>query len=104
MEQSQKEQMLQQQLAEAQNKIADAEQQKAQAQMQSASARAQIDFLKTKLDETELMLDSAEKGEKLRIEKHKINVDTALKLTELEVKNKADQDKNFKQNQETVSE
>lgn len=117
----QKEEQMQMAMAQAQMELAKAEQGKAQAQMLSAQAKAQADQAKNqlqlqkqtyesqlKLKEQELaeakaIADNMGKTTDYKLKKYEIDQRTALELTRIEADKQTQEDENFNQNQEVIS-
>lgn len=113
--QQQQQQQMQQQLQELQfqQKLADAEMGKAQAQQQNAVLRAQyeeqklqlthqIESLKAQLSNAKTLAEAAGKDADRELNKFKVVMDTAVKLTQLEASSGTDQDENFEMNNELI--
>jgi len=118
---TQKQDQLNQTMAQAQQKLADAEMAKSQAQMASTQAKAQTDQVKNQLthqkqgfeaqiqqleqqlNEAKAVADSMGKTADLNLRKYDIDQRTALELVRIESTAQTEENKNFEQNQETVS-
>jgi len=121
-EKSQKNDQIQQTLAQSQIKLSEAENAKAQAQMVSAQAKAQADqaknqlqlqkqtfegeinLLQQQLEEAKAVADNMGDTAKLQLDKYKIDQDTAIALTKIEADSQKEENKNYSQNEETISE
>jgi hypothetical protein len=85
-----------------QEKISNAEMGKAQAQMENVRLKAQIESLQLKLDEAEAEVNAQEAFAKVQFDYAKMKTDAALKLTEIEAKQKTELNKQYMQNKETT--
>ena len=108
-------------MAQSQMELAKAEQGKAQAQMLSAQAKAQADqakneltlqkqtyesqiaALKQELDEVKVIADGLGKTEELKLRKYDIDQRTALELVRIEAAEKTEENENFNENKQDVS-
>lgn len=117
---SEKEAMLTQEMVKVQNKLADAETSKAEAQRQSVAMKAQNDFiknqlqsqkqgydatisaLKQQLEEAKALAEDAQNSVKNKLERHRIDSQTALELTRIESDKQSQENENFKGNKESV--
>ena len=86
-----------------QNKVADAELGKAQAQMTNVKLEARVEALKAKLEQAQLQLDALTKGAENQFQYDKMRTDAALKLTEIESREKIEANKQYEQNKASVS-
>jgi len=89
-EQKQKEEQLQQAMAKAQTDLAQAEIMKGQAALQSQQSKLEIEGMKQQLEQMKAMVDAADKADKQQFNYDKLETDSALKLTELEIAANAD--------------
>lgn len=104
-QQQEQQQQLQAAMAQLQfqQKLADAEIGKAQAQMANVQLKGQVDHLKQQLEEAKAAVSAIEKQRDMDIKAHAINVQAALKLTELEQKDQHKQlDAELQANQAAV--
>jgi hypothetical protein len=108
MMQEQQQQLQMQQMAlDAQQKVAQAEQVKAQATMQNGQLKAQIDAMKAQhqleVDGMKNQISAAKEAGQQRFNVQKLQTDTAIKLTELELQAKRDLNKEVADNQGAVN-
>jgi hypothetical protein len=75
---------------------------KHQREMDKATAQAQIEALKMDLQKQTLLLEAIKTKHKDELDKEKMLLDAAIKLTDIEAKAKADQDANFIANQQLI--
>jgi hypothetical protein len=102
-EQQQKEEQERQAMIEMQNKVADAELGKARAALETVQVKAEAERLKTKISALEAALSEASEEKQLAFDYDKMRIDAALKLTEIETKEKVDLNKQVQQNKEAVN-
>ena len=108
MMQQQEQQLQMQQMAlDAQQKVAQAEQVKAQATMQNGQLKAQIDAMKAQhqqeIDMMKNQIAAAKEAGQQRFNVQKLQTDTAIKLTELELAAKRDLNKDVQDNKEALN-
>lgn len=89
-------------MLQMQEKISSAEMGKAQAQMENVRLKAQMESLQLKLDEAEAEVNAQEAFAKVQFDYAKMKTDAALKLTEIEAKQKMELNKQYMQNKETT--
>jgi hypothetical protein len=76
---------------------------KHQREMDKATSQAQIEALKMEVQKQTLLLEAIKTKHKDELDKEKMLLDAAIKLTDIEAKAKADEDANFLANQKLVS-
>ena len=86
-----------------QEKISNAEMGKAQAQLENVRLKSQIEQLQLKLDEAEAEVNAQEAFARVQFDYAKLRTDAALKLTEIETKQKTELNKQYVQNKESTS-
>ena len=99
---------MQQQALQAQQQVAQAESVKAQATMQNGQLKAQIDAMKAQhqleIDQMKNQITAAKEAGQQRFNVQKLQTDTAIKLTELEMAAKRDLNKDVQDNKEALNE
>ena len=90
-------------LLQMQAKLAGAEMQKAQAQQANVQLKAQVDMITGQLEEAKAIDDSAEESAKLQLEYDKLKSAEALKITEIESKERIEVTKAHQQNKQAVN-
>jgi hypothetical protein len=75
---------------------------KHQREMDKATAQSQISLLEMQLQKQSLLLEAIKTKHKDELDKEKMLLDAAIKLTDIEAKAKADQDANFIANQQLI--
>ena len=107
MQEQQAQLQMQQMALDAQQKVAQAEQVKAQATMQNGQLKAQIDAMKAQhqleIDQMKNQITAAKEAGQQRFNVQKLQTDTAIKLTELELQAKRDLNKDVQDNKEALN-
>jgi hypothetical protein len=75
---------------------------KAQAQLENVRLKAQMEQLQLRLDEAEAEVSAQEGIAKVQFDYAKLKTDAAIKLTEIEAKQKIELNKQYMQNKETT--
>jgi multidrug efflux pump subunit AcrA (membrane-fusion protein) len=103
MQEQQTQLQMQQMALDAQQKVAQAEQVKAQATLQNGQLKAQIDAMKAQhqleVDGMKNQISAAKEAGQQRFNVQKLQTDTAIKLTELELQAKRELNKDVQDNQ-----
>lgn len=107
MQEKQMQLQMQQTTVQAQAQVAQAEMQKAQATQENGQLKAQIDAMKAQhqleIDTMKNQIAAAKEAGNQRFQVQKLQADTALKLTELELAAKRDLNKEVQDNQGAVN-
>jgi hypothetical protein len=90
-------------MLQSQMQIAQAELGKAQAQQENVKLKAQVEQLKGRLELAIADSESTHKDADRELERYKIDTNAALKITELEVQSKQQQEINTAQNKQALS-
>jgi len=108
MQQQQQQLEMQQAALQAQMQVAQAEQVKAQATLQNGQLKEQINAMKAQhqneIDRLKAEIDIAKEAGQQRFNVQKLQTDTAIKLTELELAAKRDLNKDVQDNKEALNE
>ena len=121
-QEKQKQDGIQQTIAQSQLELARAETAKAQAQMANVQLKAETDMAKNQLtlqkqtmdaqikqleqqlDEMTLMVSSVEKSDEMKFKYDDMNARNAIEMTRIEADKESQQNENYEQNRETISE
>jgi hypothetical protein len=102
-QEQQKQDQVQMAMLQSQMQIAQAELGKAQAQQENVKLKAQVEQLKGRLELAIADSESTHKDADRELERYKIDTNAALKITELEVQSKQQQELNAAQNKQALS-
>jgi len=108
MQQQQQQLEMQQAALQAQMQVAQAEQTKAQATLQNGQLKEQINAMKAQhqleVEQMKAQISAAKEAGQQRFNIQKLQTDTAIKLTELEMQAKRDLNKDVQDNKEALNE
>jgi hypothetical protein len=99
----QKEDEMNQAMMQMQQKLADAEMGKAQAEMQNVQLKAQIGSMELQIDEVEAIAKTANENAEMQFKYDQLQSDEALKITEIESKERIEVTKAHQQNKASIN-
>ena len=102
-EQKMKEDQQNMAMLKMQTDLAQAEMQKAQAQMANVQLKAQVEQMNLQIKEAEAIANNAEESAQLQLEYAKLRSDEALKITEIESKERIEVTKAHQQNKAAIN-